>query len=154
MSFLSHSQQYQSTTGSTCKNPKQWPSLLLHIPQDFWQKRHCSLYASSSMTAKTTRTWKDFEKTFVNIDRKINNTYSPKLSSAKVIYDDIDEKIKKNCKKNTTKSSKPRHICSGSDRAERGCSAVLLRPDDLCLKPSQHHQILITNSNWSLIMKI
>jgi len=47
------------------------------------------------MTAKITRTWKDFEKTFVNIDRKINNTYSPKLSSAKVIYDDIDEKIKK-----------------------------------------------------------
>ena len=47
------------------------------------------------MTAKTTRTWKDFEKTFVNIDRKINNTYSPKLWSAKVIYDDIDKKIKK-----------------------------------------------------------
>jgi len=35
----------------------------------------------------------------VNIDRKINNTYSPKLSSAKVIYDDIDEKIKKTARK-------------------------------------------------------
>jgi len=31
----------------------------------------------------------------------------------------------------------PRHICSGSDTVVQGCSAVLLRPGDLCLIPAR-----------------